>query len=358
MALRIVTIVGARPQFIKAASLNRAIREHNRTCPESPIEEFLVHTGQHYDANMSQVFFEELDIPAPKANLGIGGGGQGEMTGRMLMAIEPVLAAQKPDWTLVYGDTNSTLAGALAAAKLRLPLAHVEAGLRSFDRSMPEEVNRVLTDHVSNLLFCPSRVSVENLASEGIRKGVHLTGDVMFDAVRFYSGRAGTCPYPRPFILMTLHRAGNTDDATKLQGILDALADAPHPVVFPVHPRTKKVLSGLQQALPQSVAAVEPLSYLEMMAALRECEWVITDSGGLQKEAYFLGKKCVVARDNTEWVELVELDAVRLAGADPQELRTAMDWAQTPLERVEPVYGGGDASRRILGHLLGGGTSV
>ena len=350
--MRIVTIVGARPQFIKAAALSRAIRSHQKKGADVPVEKYLVHTGQHYDSKMSDVFFEELNIPRPSINLGIGGGTHGKMTGQMLVSIEEILQEQQPDWTIVFGDTNSTVAGALAAAKLHLPVAHVEAGLRSYDKRMPEEINRVLTDHLSQKLFCPSTSSVENLAREGITEGVELSGDVMVDVVRFHADQAPACPFKQPFILATIHRAENTDDPSRLQAILNALDIAPHEVIFPIHPRTKNRLSELGLQLPGRVNPIEPLSYLEMIAALKACEWVITDSGGLQKEACLLGKKCAVMRDRTEWVELVDADAVRLVDVDLQAFREAAEWAAERLENVGDIYGDGKASERILRSLL------
>jgi len=305
---RIATIVGARPQFIKAAAVSRAIRETDG------LDEMMVHTGQHFDIDMSEVFFQELDIPEPKFRLNINGGGHGEMTGRMLAAIEPVLVEEKPDWVVVYGDTNSTLAGALAAAKLHIPVAHVEAGLRSFNRRMPEEVNRVLTDHVSALHLCPTTTAVENLAKEGIRQGVHRIGDVMYDATLFAIDRAerGSSILselgltPKNYGVATVHRAENTNDAASLReviGFLQRQAKA-RPIVLPLHPRTRQTAQRMGLTF-DGLKVVDPVGYIDMAKLLHgSCE-VFTDSGGLQKEAHFHRVPCTTLRDETEWVETI-----------------------------------------------------
>lgn len=338
MTNTIVTIVGARPQFIKAATISRQLAR------EAALDEIMVHTGQHFDDNMSQVFFDELDIPAPAYNLDISGGGHGRMTGHMLEAIEQVLQDTTPACVLVYGDTNSTLAGALAAAKLHIPVAHVEAGLRSFNKRMPEEINRVLTDHVSDLLFCPTQVSVDNLAAEGISRGVHFVGDVMYDATLFAKERAAArsaiieefALTPGAFTLCTVHRAENTDDPDRLQAVCDFIEARARerPVVFPVHPRTAQALDEAGRTL-QNVRTVAPLGYLDMHRLLSEAALVLTDSGGLQKEAYFHRVPCVTLRDETEWVETVEAGWNRL-------------WTESPEDRELreiPDYGTGDAGR-------------
>lgn len=340
--MKICTVVGARPQFIKAAVVSRAIREHNKlvTVRGTHIKEVIIHTGQHFDDNMSKVFFDEMDIPLPDYNLNINLCGQssstrhGAMTGRMLEKIEDVLMKEKPDWVLVYGDTNSTLAGALAASKLHIPIAHVEAGLRSFNMKMPEEQNRVLADHISTKLFCPTDASVENLKREGITKGVHRTGDVMYDAFLYYSkkamqryrhGSGEAYPLqdlPDKFILLTIHRAENTDDEARLRNIVEALNRVPVEVVFPVHPRTKKMLDKFGLRFNGHVRLLEPVGYLEMIYLENRCEAVMTDSGGVQKEAYFARKPCITLRDETEWVETVEagwnrcVDVNSLSGSD------------------------------------------
>lgn len=352
--MKIVTVVGARPQFIKAAAVSRVIRNDY----VGKIDEVLVHTGQHYDANMSKVFFEELDIPHPKYNLQIAGGQHGAMTGRMLEAIEKVLLQEKPDWLLIYGDTNSTLAGALAAAKLHIPVAHVEAGLRSFNMRMPEEVNRILADRVSSLLFCPTQTAVENLAAEGVTKDVHNVGDVMYDVALFYRERARlhTTVLDRlglncgDFALATCHRAENTDDPIRLEQILTALAELSdeQPVVLPLHPRTRRLVSenGLSSQLSK-LLVTEPLPYLDMVALEQAARIVLTDSGGVQKEAFFYGVPCITMRDETEWVETVETGWNRLVGADRIRILAA---ARDPhrLSRQAKPYGNGYASQGIL----------
>jgi UDP-GlcNAc3NAcA epimerase len=323
----ILTVVGARPQFVKAAPLSRALRRRFR--------QVLVHTGQHYDAEMSDTFFTELRIPRPDVHLGIRSGSHGAMTGRMLEALERVMAEIRPDVVLVLGDTNSTLAGALAAVKLHLPVAHVEAGLRSFDPRMPEEVNRRLTDHVSSLLLCPTLTAVGNLRREGIRRGVHRVGDVMMDAVRqnlARSRRAGRARLlaPRSYYLATVHRQENTDDGDRLAALVGALERLPHPVVLPLHPRTRERLARLGHEPGGAVRVTKPVSYLEMLGLEQRARAILTDSGGVQKEAFILGTPCITLRDTTEWVETVESGANRLVGVDPGR-----------------VYGDGHASEAI-----------
>lgn len=362
MSIKIVTIVGARPQFIKAAAVSRAISNHYA----NKIEEVLVHTGQHYDENMSKVFFEELDIPNPKYNLEISGGQHGAMTGRMLEAVEKVLLDEKPDWVLVYGDTNSTLAGALAAAKLHIPVAHVEAGLRSFNMRMPEEVNRILADRVSSLLFCPTETAVGNLKAEGVTKGIHNVGDVMFDVAMFYRDRAkqqstilGDLKLKeRSFALATCHRAENTDDPNRLGEIVSAFAEiaANLPVVLPLHPRTRKLIDdyGLKHHL-DAVKVVEPLSFLDMVALEQAAKVILTDSGGVQKEAFFYGVPCLTMRDETEWVETTACNANVLVGANRV---AAMGWltklqtGQWCPDYTASPYGEGKAAENILQTLV------
>ncbi len=308
MSLKVLTVVGARPQFIKAAAISRALRETDG------LDEVMVHTGQHFDADMSDVFFKELDIPPPKHRLDIHGGGHGEMTGRMLAAIEPVLMAEKPNWVVVYGDTNSTLAGALAAAKLHIPIAHVEAGLRSFNRRMPEEVNRVVTDHLSALHLCPTRAAVNNLAQEGVRAGVHHIGDVMYDATLFAIRRAEIDSHimstlklpPGRYGVATVHRAENTDDARRLGAVVAYLKDQARiqPIVLPIHPRTRQNANRMGIEFGDLIV-IGPVGYLDMAKLLHGASAVFTDSGGLQKEAYFHRVPCTTLRDETEWVETV-----------------------------------------------------
>ncbi len=350
--MKIASIVGARPQFIKCAPVSRELRKEH--------EEVLVHTGQHYDHGMSEVFFEELRIPKPDYNLGIGSGTHGHQTGAMLGAIEDVLRKENPDLVLVYGDTNSTLAGALAAAKLHIPVAHVEAGLRSNDRRMPEEVNRVLTDHTSDLLFCPTETAVANLAAEGVTRGVHLVGDVMLDAMNYNRAVAeersrileDVGVEPGEYLAITVHRPSNTDSRENMAAILGALGEAGRPVVFPVHPRTRKCLGehGLLAEMPENVRAIEPLGYLDMIRLMAHAEKILTDSGGIQKEAYMLGVPCITLRENTEWVETVEAGWNVLVGAGREEIVNAIRHF-SPGSRQEGVFGNGSASI-LIGEIL------
>jgi UDP-GlcNAc3NAcA epimerase len=306
--LKILTIVGARPQFIKAAAVSRAIRETDG------LSEVMIHTGQHFDSNMSDIFFEELDIQKPQHHLAVNGGGHGDMTGRMLMAIEPILVAERPDWVVVYGDTNSTLAGSLAASKLHIPVAHIEAGLRSFNRRMPEEVNRVVTDHLSTLHCCPTSTAVANLAAEGVRKGVHHVGDVMYDATLFATSKAEQASTilsdlklrPKAYAIATVHRAENTDDPGQLRAVMQFLQERAksHPVVLPLHPRTRQAASRVGMNLDH-LQVIEPVGYLDMAKLLHHAVEVYTDSGGVQKEAYFHRVPCTTLRDETEWTETV-----------------------------------------------------
>jgi len=363
---KILTIVGARPQFIKAATLSRIIQNNN-----DEMLEVIVHTGQHFDGNMSQVFFDELDIPRPKYNLEISGGSHGEMTGRMLEAIERVLLDERPEWVVVYGDTNSTLAGALAAAKLHIPIAHVEAGLRSFNMRMPEEVNRILADRVSSLLFCPTDTAVKNLSNEGITDGVHNVGDVMYDAAKFYRERAGQQSgilhslgiQAKEFALATCHRAENTDVRERLAEILEALAKVSRelPVVFPLHPRTAKLIEkyGLASLL-EGLKVTEPLSFLDMVALEQAAAVILTDSGGVQKEAFFYGVPCITMREETEWVETVELGLNCLCGASAEKIFTAFRYCvstgKSGMTNRSPAfqspYGDGCAAQKIIKKLL------
>lgn len=355
--MKIVTVIGARPQFIKAAPVSRALSAGG-------IEEVLVHTGQHYDEAMSEVFFREMGIPEPRHRLGIGGLQHGAMTGRMLEAIEGVLLQEKPDRLLVYGDTNSTLAGALAAAKLHIRVAHVEAGLRSFNMAMPEEVNRRLTDHVCELLFAPTDAAMANLGREGITAGVHRTGDVMYDAAQLFMDVARersdilkrlALP-PGGYVLATVHRAENTDDAARLGNILAALGtlSAELPVLMPLHPRTRRqiALSGI--LVSPALRIVEPVGFLDMLILEKHARAIATDSGGVQKEAYFYGVPCVTLRHETEWVELVQSGANRLA--PPDSAQGVLSALREALGRDRPtpapgLYGDGRAAVRIAGIL-------
>ncbi|MFZ2491226.1 MAG: UDP-N-acetylglucosamine 2-epimerase (non-hydrolyzing) [Thermoanaerobaculia bacterium] len=352
--MKIVTVVGARPQFVKAAAVSREIAK-NRL-----IREVIVHTGQHFDHNMSNIFFEEMEIPAPQYFLDVNSLDHGAMTGRMLEKIEQVLVAERPDSVVVYGDTNSTLAGALAASKLHVPVVHVEAGLRSFNMSMPEEVNRVLTDRISSVLCCPTDHAVENLKREGfeaIGPSIHKTGDVMQDAALYYSQRSAARSTivsrlglrSGAYALCTIHRAENTDHEKSLTEIVEALNAIAQSitVVLPLHPRTRKLLSGLTATL--QFDPIEPVGYFDMLELLKNSGIVLTDSGGVQKEAFFFSKPCVTLRRETEWLELLEAGVNVLAGADRdlivQSFRTMLD--RRPV--FDPaLYGSGGASRRIV----------
>jgi UDP-GlcNAc3NAcA epimerase len=366
--VKVVTIAGARPQFVKVAAVSRAIAAHNSRHGRA-IEEILVHTGQHYDANLSQVFFDELEIPAPRYHLGIGSLPHGAQTGRMLAAIEPVLVEEKPDWVLVYGDTNSTLAGALAAKKLNLALAHVEAGLRSFNRRMPEEINRVLTDRISDALFCPTTTAVANLRAEGITRGVEQVGDVMYDASLFYRERARANSRvletlgvePKRFVLATVHRAENTDDPARLAEIVDGLAAAAESsgVVLALHPRTRKLIAqhGLAARLGR-IQVIDPVPYLDMIRLEESARVIVTDSGGVQKEAFFFRVPCVTLREETEWVETVESGWNRLTPADAGRIAAAVRDARAPEKTAAEFYGDGDAAGKIAGYLARSTTTA
>jgi UDP-GlcNAc3NAcA epimerase len=344
--MKIVTVIGARPQFIKAAVISRTIQEKY----SSAIEEYLVHTGQHYDRNMSRIFFDQMKIPEPNINLEIGGGSHGQMTGRMLEGIEKVLVDQTPDYLLVYGDTNSTLAGALAASKLNIPVAHIEAGLRSFNKRMPEEQNRVLTDHISSKLFCPTQTAVANLAAEGITEGVHHTGDIMYDASLFYRSLhyEPTVNTPDDFFLITLHRAENTDDPERLRSIVEALNEYTElPGVLPLHPRTKKMLEQNNLHFADHLQVIDPIGFLDMIKLEDNCRFIVTDSGGVQKEAYFFQKPCITLRDQTEWVETVTAGANIVVGADKAAISAALNFPPAP-RRWPDLYGTGETGEDIL----------
>ncbi|MCW1244314.1 UDP-N-acetylglucosamine 2-epimerase (non-hydrolyzing) [Pseudomonas sp. SAICEU22] len=351
--MKLLTIVGARPQFIKASVVSKAIIE------QGGLSEKIIHTGQHFDTNMSEIFFDQLGIPRPDFQLDIHGGSHGEMTGRMLMEIERVMIHEKPDRVLVYGDTNSTLAGALAAAKLHIPVAHIEAGLRSFNMRMPEEINRILTDQMSDLLFCPTQTAITNLTKEGFSdKPVKIlkSGDVMQDSAMFFARRASKPEgfnISDGFVLATLHRAENTDDRIRLKSIVDALNiihNTVAPVLLPLHPRTRKIIEETGLAL--EVNLIDPVGYLEMIWLLQRCGLVLTDSGGVQKEAFFFSRPCVTMRDQTEWVELVEAGANVLCGADSCLITAAVrDGINRIVQDNEHLYGGGQAAPFIADHL-------
>jgi UDP-N-acetylglucosamine 2-epimerase len=345
--MKIVSVVGARPQFVKAAALSRAIRARH--------DELLVHTGQHYDYGMSAAFFDELNLPEPAINLGAGSGSHAAQTALMLSGIERVLLDAKPDWLIVYGDTNSTIAAALAAAKLQVRVAHVEAGLRSFNRAMPEEINRVVTDHLSTVLFAPSQTAVDNLTAEGIRRGVAMVGDVMADTLLGAAERARTQSQimtslslePGAYFVATMHRAENTDHPERLAAILSALDQLRARVVLPIHPRTRKMLTEYGLTPGSNVELVAPLSYLDMIRLVEPAKAVLTDSGGLQKEAYWLGVPCVTLRDETEWVETVASGWNTLAGADTTRIVSAAGAARRLAHRPT-LYGDGRSAQRCV----------
>lgn len=350
----VLTVVGARPQFIKACALSKAL-------VGSGIPEMIVHTGQHYDLNMSDVFFQKLDLPTPAYHLGVGSGTHGKQTAAMIDRLERVMMDEKPALVLVYGDTNSTLSGALAAIKLHIPVAHVEAGLRSFNRSMPEEVNRVLTDHISSLLFAPTKAAVQNLASEGIVRGAHLVGDVMYDTAISFRRTSQHLAFailnnfsvsPKAFVYLTIHRAENTDNPERWRCLLDAIGRVSRevaPVIWPVHPRTRVLLQGIDM---DGVVLTDPLPYFESQALAMNARVVLTDSGGLQKEAAFYGTPCVTLRDETEWVELVCCGVNRIAGADPDRIVDLAKGAHWPESGIPAdLYGTGHASELVAGHI-------
>ncbi|MCK4655071.1 MAG: UDP-N-acetylglucosamine 2-epimerase (non-hydrolyzing) [Candidatus Cloacimonetes bacterium] len=349
----LLSIIGARPQFIKAATVSREIAKHNN------INEIIVHTGQHFDTNMSEIFFDQMQIPEPDYNLGVNSLNHGAMTGRMIERIEQVLIDEKPDWVLVYGDTNSTIAGALAAKKLHIKVAHVEAGLRSFNMKMPEEVNRILTDRISDILFCPTGLAVKNLQNEGIEKyslaRIIKSGDVMQDAAMFYSDFAQKPDFkiPEKFILSTIHRAENTDNEKRLASIIDALNEISEaiPVILPIHPRTRKIIK--KSNINVEFKMIDPVGYLQMIYFLKKCSLVMTDSGGLQKEAFFFHKPCVTLRDETEWVELVENGFNVIVGSNSYEIYTAYKKMinKNPNYNIN-LYGKGKASEKIILELL------
>lgn len=365
--LRVVTVAGARPQFIKLASVSRAFAAWNERGGAVRFDERVVHTGQHYDDNMSGVFFDELEIARPHENLAIGSGTHGAQTGAMLARIEETLLREPPDWVLVYGDTNSTLAASLAAAKLHVPIAHVEAGLRSFNRRIPEEINRLVADQLSELLLCPSQVAIDNLAAEGITDRAHLVGDVMLDSIRFNTRLAERRSEilaelgleEKRFYLATIHRAENTDDRERLAAILGALDTLDAPVVLPMHPRTRKSLGEGLEAAVGGIRVIEPVGYLDMLMLERAARIIVTDSGGMQKEAFWLGVPALVLRDETEWVELVAAGCNRLVGASARAILDAVEQleaagAALPADCPDDLYGDGRASERIVELLAAG----
>nr|WP_279052423.1 UDP-N-acetylglucosamine 2-epimerase (non-hydrolyzing) [Acinetobacter tandoii] len=351
--MKILTVLGARPQFIKAAAFSRVVQHYPN------IQEVIVHTGQHYDQNMSDVFFEEMDIPKPKYMLQTGGKSHGAMTGQQLEKIEEILLDEKPDLVLVYGDTNSTLAGALAAIKLHIPIAHVEAGLRSFNRQMPEEINRILTDQISNYLFVPSSEAKQNLLHEGIDESkIFVVGDIMYDVALYYKERMVKPSWfdalnLEKFILCTIHRAENTDDPIKLSNILKGLELSQRDIILPLHPRTVGKIKQYGLVVPSNIKVVDPTGYLEMVWLEAHSELIVTDSGGVQKEAYFNNKLCVTLREETEWVELVSNGYNTLVGSNSNLICSALNNAFPNNICVNNIYGNGDAAKKIINIILG-----
>jgi len=345
--MKIVSVVGARPQFIKAASVSKALRKEHH--------EVLIHTGQHYDFELSQLFFDELTIPEPDYNLEVGSASHGKQTSEMLKRIEQVLVKENPDFVLVYGDTNSTLAGALAAVKLHIPMAHIEAGLRSFDRKMPEEINRILTDHCSTLLFAPTETAVKNLKEEGLTDGVYFTGDVMYDTLLQCVDLSKNSKIleqldlkPKNYLLATIHRPSNTDNPVNLKNILVAFSEVKEPIVFPVHPRTKKFIreQGLANKIKDNIIFTKPRGYIEFICLEKNAKMILTDSGGVQKEAYILRVPCITLRETTEWVETVEDGWNVLVGSEREKIIKAVEGFE-PKRKQRDVFGNGKASERI-----------
>ncbi|GAA0076897.1 UDP-N-acetylglucosamine 2-epimerase (non-hydrolyzing) [Clostridium sp. CTA-5] len=344
--MKVLTVIGARPQFIKAATVSNKIRKNNT--------EILVHTGQHYDNNMSDIFFEELGIPKPDYNLSIGSSNHGHQTGSMMIALEEIYLKEKPDMVLVYGDTNSTLAGALCASKLLIPVSHVEAGLRSFNKTMPEEQNRILTDHISDLLFVPTLTAENNLKAENITKGVYNTGDVMYDAINLFKERAKEMSNivekldlaPESYILSTIHRAENTNSIERLTSIIGALSNCNEKIILPLHPRTKKFIQEYNLPIGENVTIIDPVGYLEMISLENNSKKILTDSGGVQKEAYFLKKPCITMRDETEWVETVNNGWNTIVGSDSNKILDAIA-NFNPTGNPPSAFGEGNTSEII-----------
>lgn len=345
--MKILTVIGARPQFIKAAAVSKVIRSKH--------EEILIHTGQHYDENMSNIFFSELEIPKPDYNLSVGSGNHGFQTGNMLIKLEEIYLKEKPDLILVYGDTNSTLAGALCGSKLLIPVAHIEAGLRSFNKNMPEEQNRILTDHISKYLFVPTISAENNLKNEGINAGVYNVGDVMYDGILHFSKIAKDKSNimneleltSGDFILTTIHRAENTDNISRLGNIVDALSESKEKIILPLHPRTNRYLSDYGIELGDNITVIEPVGYLDMITLEANAKKIVTDSGGVQKEAFFMKKPCVTMRDETEWVETVESGWNFIAGTDKAKILNGIV-NFIPTREQNNIFGEGDAARHIL----------
>lgn len=348
--MKIITVLGARPQFVKAAAVSNKIREKH--------EEKIIHTGQHYDENMSKVFFDELQIPFPDYNLNVGSGNHGYQTGHMMIKIEEIIEKEKPDCLLVYGDTNSTIAGALTASKLLIPVAHVEAGLRSFNMTMPEEQNRILTDHISRFLFTPTETATENLKREGITSRVYNTGDVMFDVILHFGEIAKQKSVildkigmtPDEYILVTIHRAENTNDIGRLRNIITALNESGEKIVLPIHPRTKKFMENYNLKFNSNITLIDPVGFLDMILLENHCKKIVTDSGGVQKEAFFMGKPCITMRDETEWVETVNNGWNIIVGADKEKILHNIKNFNPQNTRLEH-FGNGKAAEKIVNIL-------
>jgi UDP-GlcNAc3NAcA epimerase len=352
---KILTVIGARPQFIKAATISRVIKEQYA----GKIKEVIIHTGQHYDQNMSEIFFQEMQIPTPTHSLHIGGKSHGEMTGEMLIDLEKLMNLEKPDIVLVYGDTNSTLAGALAASKLHIPVAHVEAGMRAFNKRIPEEVNRVMTDHISTHFFCTTDEPANNLKAEGLGENIHVVGDVMYDAVLFYQKimkpSANVLKLPKDFYLVTIHRQENTDNEANLREIFAALTELAKekPVVLPIHPRTRKYLTNYGITVLEGINLIDPVGYFDMLYLLKQASLVLTDSGGLQKEAYYFNKPAVIMRDQTEWKDLVEKGVAKLTGADKNKILDAVKLLKQVTDFPKNLYGDGRAAEQVVEVIWG-----
>ena len=346
--MKIINIIGARPQFIKVGIVNKALKENSK------FDSLIIHTGQHYDENMSKIFFDELEISRPDYNLNVGSGSHGKQTAAMLSGIEEVLIKEKPDWVLVYGDTNSTIAGSLAASKLHIKIAHVEAGLRSFNRLMPEEINRIATDHISDLLFAPTENAMNLLAKEGLLDKSVFSGDVMYDSILYYSKLAEEKVNIKDitdesnFYLATIHRQENTDNLDRLQNIFNAFSEMDSPVILPIHPRTKNILNRI--TFNDNIKIIEPVSYLEMIQLLKNCKKVLTDSGGLQKEAYFLKKQCITLRDETEWTETLNNNWNFIVGAETNLILEKINTEEISVQH--DYFGDGKSAKKILDSIL------
>lgn len=349
--MKFLSVIGARPQFIKVKPIIEEVSKHK-------IHHILLHTGQHYDYEMTKIIFEELEIPEPDYNLNVGSHSHGKQTGMMLERIEKVLMKEKPDVVIVYGDTNSTLAGAVASVKLEIPVAHIEAGLRSFNKKMPEEINRILTDRISDFLFCPSEVAVENLKKEGIEKGVFFVGDIMYDIFLKYREKLEEEKVlkkfgltPSGYILLTIHRKENTDNPENLKKILESVGESKELTIFPLHPRTKKVILEKEIKIPENIRVIKPVSYLEMLVLEKNSKKILTDSGGVQKEAYWFGIPCITLREETEWIETVKENMNILTGSDKKKILNSIK-NFSPENKVKNIYGYGNTAEKIIEILV------